>query len=437
MRSVAVILICASWACAGEGIVVDDFEAKTLSEKWTSVEADIARDAEAKEGSGALRCDAAGEGAWFGVSGVPADWNSVGAVEFWARTDKDSAIDIEVRERASSARFRRRVDLVAGDWQRVEVPLWQFRSEGTPAWSSVSLLGFDVRGGAGTVWIDDLQLASYAGQISPFLEPRESIAARAFGGAEREARAARGFGGVEVEAREDRSFRIFADAGAHPKLDEVGTRLGEFLGLFQKTMGMPNEDLPYPATLVICKTREAYVDFVVRTAKEVYNAAVDPKGITSDGFTFEQYSCTYFDPKQGAARPVFYHEACHQLVVRCLGLRGPRGATWAEEGVCYLMQNEYLPQANLADEVKTLLANAKRPPLDSLDDTTKTTGAVNLTGMLVMGFVAKGTHREELGEFIAALRHGASLKRGVEDGLGMKLADFETEWLAWCRETYP
>lgn len=424
MRMVAAWIVCASWAIAGEGTLVDDFEAEALSERWTAVEADLARDAGAKEGQGALRCDATGDGAWCGVTGVPADWSHVGAVEFWARSDKDRVIDVEARERSSSARFRRAVELKAGDWRRIQVPLWQFRSEGTPSWGSVSLLGFDLRGGKGTVWLDGLRLATHQGDLPPFLEPADSIRARAF---DRN----------KCYGAETRNFRVYADPCMEMDVQEVGTRLEAFLPRFQETMGLAKGDLPYPATLVIRSTREAYVDFVVETAGHVYNAVAAPSGIVSDGFTFEQYSCTYDDPKQGAARPVFYHEVCHQLVVRCLGLRGPRGATWAEEGICYLMQNEYLPQANLAETVKTLLANPKRPPLASLDDTTKTTGAVDLTGMLVMGFVAKGAHREKLPQFIAALRRGASMTRGVEEGLGMKLADFEAEWLAWCAETYP
>lgn len=414
----ALILAVAS-AAGAETVRIDDFDQPELSDEWVSLGADLWH-AEGLVPAGAnhLRCRADDAGAWIGRR-TGASFQALRKVTFQARSGTDLALVVELKQHNSAPRFWRKVDVAAGDWQRIEIPLYEFRTDGVPRIAECDLIGFRLRG-AGTFDLDGIEIE--AGAAPALLEPMDALALRAFGGPAK-------------DTAETTHFRVLTDSAAPAK--EVAAGLEQFLGLFQERMGLPQGNVVPQVTLVIHATREAYVDFVARTARDVYGGVIDPKGITAGGFTFEKYSCTSYDPEQGAKRPVIYHEACHQLVTRCLGLRGPNGASWAEEGVCYYMQNEYLPQANLGEEVGKLLENPKRPALASLKDTTPTTGAVNMTGMLLIAYLVEGPHKDRLSPFLTELRDGHhDLARAVERTLGVKPDAFATDWEAWVRQTY-
>ena len=415
----ASVLAAASLTRGEETRRIDDFDQPELSDEWVSLGADLWHaEGLVPAGLNYLRCRADDAGAWIGRR-TDASFEGLRKVTFQARSETDLALVVELKQHNCAPRFWRKVDVAAGDWQRVEIPLYQFRMDGVPRIAECDMIGFRLRS-AGTLELDGIEIE--AGAAPSHLEPMDAVARRAFGGPAR-------------DSAETTNFRVLTDSDAPAK--EVAEGLEAFLGLFQERMGLPGDELAAQVTLVIHAERAAYVDFVARTAREVYGGVIDPKGITAGGFTFERYSCTSYDPEQGAKRPVFYHEACHQLVTQCLGLRGPNGASWAEEGICYYLQNEYLPQANLAEEVGKLLENPKRPSLDSLKDTTQTTGAVNMTGMLVMAFLAEGPHKDRLAAFVAELREGHhDLARAVDRALGMKMGAFASEWEAWVRATY-
>ncbi|GEM_PF-4110879 len=415
------LLAMASLARGEEGWrSIDDFENPgPRLHNWVSAGANVVKALDgAREGLFALRCDPVESGAWFGVC---ANIEGMAALRFWARVELEMGIEVEIRSRTAAARMWRKVDLSGPDWQEIVLPLWTFRTEGDPILSDCDLVAFRPRG-TGSVWIDDLRRAQAVEAANPLIEPLDLISQRAFG------KAAGG-------RAETRNFRVLTNSPIDAR--EVADGLEDFRDLFQERMRLRKWNIEVPVTVVIHETRDEYVDFVARTAREVYGGVIDPKGITAGGFTFERYSCTSYDPEQGAKRPVFYHEACHQLVTQCLGLRGPNGASWAEEGICYYLQNEYLPQANLAEEIGNFLENPKRPPLASLKDTTPTTGVVNMTGLLVMAFLAEGPHSDRLAAVLAELRDGHhDLGRAVERALEMKLDEFAAEWEAWVRETY-
>ena len=62
---------------------------------------------------------------------------------------------------------------------------------------------------------------------------------------------------------------------------------------------------------------------------------------------------------------------------------------------------------------------------------------MNMTGMLVIAYVAEGPHRDRLGAFLEELRDGHhDLARAVDRALGMKMGAFASEWEAWVRATY-
>ena len=173
----------------------------------------------------------------------------------------------------------------------------------------------------------------------------------------------------------------------------------------------------------------------MKTARDVYGAETNARAITSDGYTFFEYSFCSYNAERGERRPVFFHEVTHQLVTRAFGLRGAHGATWVEEGLCYFLQNEYLPQEDLPGQVGEMLANRRRPKLSEFEASIQTS-LVNLQALTLLAFLVKGRHADKLGDVLPALSKEASLPKAVAGVLKIPLADFESEWLEWVRETY-
>jgi hypothetical protein len=368
---------------------------------------------------GALRWEAAKESSTLSADVLPAGGREIGRIAFRIRAEGDRERTLDVRLPQKDGLFWRKI--AAGrEWTDVSVAPWQFRSVRRPSWEKLATIEFSMREAPGAVLIDGLRVEKPAEAGPTWLEPAGPLAARAFGDGARESRRAT-----------TASFRVFTDAPLDA--EKIGATLEEFLALFQKTWGLSKAALDYPVTLVVAKTREAYTKFVERTSADVYASVIDADDVKAGGFTFEQYSVTSYLEEAGEKRPVFYHEACHQLVKRLLGLRGDAGATWIEEGICYFLQNEFLPQPGLAAEVAKLLDNPRRTAVERFDGRLKPAGSQNLQSMTYAAMIAASEKRDEI---VASLRERASLRRAVEDVLKLSIDEFEKKWLEFCRDRW-
>jgi len=365
---------------------------------------------------GALRWEAAKESSTLSADVLPGSGREIGRIAFRVRAEGDRERTLDVRLPQKDGVFWRRI--AAGRaWTEVSLAPWQFRSARLPSWEKLATLEFSMREAPGAVLIDGLRIEKPSEAGPTWLEPAGPLAARAFGdGAEAARRAT------------TTNFRVFTDAPLDP--EKIGAACEEFLALFQKTWGLPKAALDYPVTLVVTKTRDAYTKFVERTSAEVYASIIDADDLRAGGFTFEQYSVTSYLEEAGEKRPVFYHEACHQLVKRLLGLRGDAGATWIEEGICYFLQNEFHPQPGLAAEVSKVLDNPRRTAVERFDGRLRPAGAQNLQSMTYAAMIAASEKRDEI---VASLRARASLKRAVEDVLKLSPEEFVAKWMEFCR----
>jgi hypothetical protein len=406
-----------------DGAAIDEFESDKPAEHWQFKDSKATTLREGiKQGTGALSWETPDKGS-IATSAIPKSWKEFSKLAFWARCAEERVVDVIVAPEKGPARFWRKIVIPAGDWHRVEIALYQFRSDDVPTWSDVARLEISAREGSATIHLDDLRLLRKKEGEIPQVEPDEAVIARAFGPEPK-----------EVLTKKTANFRLYTNAPLD--VEKVGKALEEFYQLFRKTFALGEANLDYPATLVIHKTRPDYVRFASRTALEVYAGVTDEKNIRSDGYTFENYSTSFYLEKFGDRRPVFYHEVCHQLVTRCLKLKGPRGASWAEEGLCYFMQNEFIKQDGLHDQVQSMISNPRRTALDKFTVSLSPTGVINLQSMMIVAYAVKGSPKESAPAFLSALRDGVRLQKAVEEGLKLSMADFEKGWEEFCKEAY-
>lgn len=413
MRTAAAVLLAASAALA-EPVDVD-FETKGSAVSWTAENGEaMLVSAPVHGGFGALRFRAAQESAKLVWTGAAGDLSKCRAVKFFAWLEGDVERDVVLKVRTAGGDFWRKFSLRPQVWSEIAVPLWQFREEAAPRWEQAQALEFSFRRPA-TLILDDLSLPAGDAQV----EPAPDLSARVFPE------------GSPVSSATSDNFRVFTDAPVDP--GAVTKRLEEGLVRFRKAFGV-EEALGRPVTLVIRKTADDYRQTAVDTAKDVYGGDMGPP--QAGGFTFYAYSFTSFDEKQGALRPVFLHEACHQLVSRLLRFRGVNGAMWVEEGICYFLQNEFTPIENVKDEALKMLDNPKRPALASLDARQRIdSGGENLTAFLVIQYIMRGPGAEKFKPFAEALHaNEVSLLKSVKAAFGVEPADFEKDYEAWTRK---
>ncbi len=357
------------------------------------------------------------KGARLSTAAVPKDWREYARVAFKVQAGEDQVLDLWAH--GGGASFKRRLDVKGGEWQAVEASLYQFRSIGVPHWSAIEKFEITLRDRAATLRLADLRLIRKKPGEIPEIEPEETLVARVFGP------------DAKIVRKTTPNFRVYADAPLDG--EKLGAALEEFYALVQKTFGLAGT-LDYPATLIIAKTRPAYVTAASRTARDVYYGVLDEKSIKAGGYTFENYSFTSYSESHAERRPVFFHEVLHQIVNRIFKLKGPAGATWIEEGICYFLQNEFIRQEDLSKHVGMMLQSPT--PLDKFAAGMSLAGSVNLQSMTLAAFLSKGKYKDQRAAAFEALRDGASLKKAVEAALKVPLSDFEVEWKAFCAREY-
>lgn len=414
MRLLAALLIATSAATAGPAIA--DFEAAEAAKPWSADAGAVeVVKAPAHAGTGALRWNAPKEGARLACGAFHGDLTSNRAIRFFAYLEGTVDREMTLKFRTKGGDFARRFPLRPQVWSEIVVSFYQFRQEGLPRWDRVEALEFVARRPV-TIVLDDVGLVE--GGDDPQIEPGGALVERIFPD-------------ITPKIALTENFRVFTDAAVDPAL--VAARLEEGLASFRKIFGI-EEPLAWPVTLVIRPTVEDYRRTSVETARDVYGGELAPP--TAGGFTFYEFSFASYDEKYGATRPVFLHEAFHQIVSRLLGFHGANGAMWIEEGLCYFMQNEFTPIENAKEETLKLLDNPKRPALSTFDGKQRIdSGAENLESFLVVQFLLKGPHAAKWADFVEALRENdTNLLKAADEALGVKPADFETEWVEFTRK---
>jgi hypothetical protein len=418
MKFLAAVLASAAVAAAEPALA--DFETPEAAKAWTAEFGDVEKiAAPAHGGTGALRWKTPKEGSKVQFSGLKGDLTKNRAIRFFAWLEGTVERDLTLRVHTKGGDFWRRFSLRPQVWSEILVPFYQFREDASPDWRSAEGLEFVARKPLSVV-LDDLSLVE--GGNLPQIEPSPALVDRIFPSG-------------EVKVGMSDNFRVFTDAPLEPSA--ITDRLEEGLARFRKVLGL-EEPLEWPVTLVIRRTKEEYQATAVETSRDIYGGELSPP--QAGGFTFYEYSFTSYDEKAGATRPVFLHEACHQLVSRLLKFRGANGAMWIEEGLCYFMQNEFLPIENAKEEALKMLENPKRPALASFDARQRIdSGAENLTAFLVIQYILKGPHAAQWKDFVEALRENdMNLLKAEEEVFGVKpdafVKDFEEFTKKWAAE---
>lgn len=397
-----------------------DFESPDAAQAWATDAGTVEIvKAPAHAGTGALRWQAPKEGTRLSFSGLRGDLTANRAVRFFAFLEGTVEREVTLRVRTRGGDFWRRFALRPAVWSEIVVPFYQFRQDALPRWDRAEALELVARRPVSLV-LDDLGLV--AGGEHPQIEPGAALVERLFPGA-------------EPKIALTPNFRVFTDAPVDPAA--VAERLEQGLARFREIFAV-EEPLAWPVTLVIRPTADDYRRSAVETARDIYGGDLAPP--TAGGFTFYEYAFTSYDEKHGATRPVFLHEAFHQVVTRLLGFRGAGGALWIEEGLCYFMQDEFTPIENAKEEALKLLDNPKRPALATFDAKQRIdSGAENLAAFLVVRYLLKGPHAGAWKDVLEALRENdVRLLDAVGEALGVKPAEFEKSWeeftRAWAAE---
>jgi len=392
------------------------FEGEDAAAGWEAKDGSVRRDLDnVHDGSGALFWEAKDEGAVLSTTRLKGDVTEIRSLHGWIRLAGTAEREIVARIPARGGVFWRRFTVRPGVWSEIVLPLYQFRATGTPRWTDVTGLEFVAR--RSLVCTFDTWVAQEGGSW-PAIEPNVTLEERVFGS-------------VRHSMALTENFRVFTDAPINAR--DTADRLEAGLVRFRVIFGT-DEPLDWPVTLIIRKSADDYRRTAVDTARDVYAGELTPP--SAGGFTFLDYSFSSFDERAGALRPVFLHEACHQLVSRLLDFRGENGATWVEEGICYVLQNDFTPIEGAKGQALELLGDGKRAPLSAFDGALKiSTGPLNMQSFLVMRFILKGPHAGKWADLREALRENKlGLLASVEEAWGIKPADFEKEWEEFTRK---
>lgn len=250
------------------------------------------------------------------VSFEPGDVSKSSGVAFTLKCDGPADVRVTDGERVM---VWRRVE--AGE---VSIPWWQFRRSGR--WTAPTHVRVKARKGACEVTNFRLVEGTFS-----IVEPMDALVKRA---------------GLK-RTKETPLVRIATNESA-VDLEKLASEIERFWKLACEELRLANPKHEWTATLVLFEKPEEYRKFVVDTARDVFAAGADePK---AQGFTFERTSAT--SCLGATLRPVFFHELMHQWATDVLEL--PVMSSWQQEGVCYHLQNRFLPQEGLAAEVRKL-----------------------------------------------------------------------------------
>lgn len=194
-------------------------------------------------------------------------------------------------------------------------------------------------------------------------------------------------------------------------LDRLAARLRPIDAWLSRVFEAP----PRPAMLLVFRDREAYVEFFKRLGA-AWRVSIAPP--SAGGYTVQNIAASFFDPNQGADRPVFLHEAVHAAVAARLGLVcGADGHDPWQEALANYVQLAVHPDSLERGAYRTLFSGDLVPLAGLFAGRATTAQYARLAS--VVGFLAE--------EDPARLRAAVTAE-------GVDLEALERDWWAWgCR----
>ncbi|MCX7887788.1 MAG: hypothetical protein N3B01_11130, partial [Verrucomicrobiae bacterium] len=223
------------------------------------------------------------------------------------------AVEVHFLEEDARARFWRRVDLTNSTETTVTVPLRYMRRDGarSPRWDKIRHFGIYFRN-AGNYMLNAFEFCTQPGLTAELAT--EELARTAFPNA-------------KVRIAQNPDMTLLTDC---PQLDLVALET-----LLRRFVEQARRDFPFlgqptaPPTLLVFNSKTDYEQFTPRFAK-LLNATATPP--TSNGYTIQGISTSYWEAEKGSLRPVYLHEFTHSWFERVAALPGGTGG-WLQEGL--------------------------------------------------------------------------------------------------------
>lgn len=380
----------------------------------------------------AAKIETPARGRWIAAAKqVPADWLKYDELWLWvyrgaAEAERGGPLTFEVviAEQGQAAHFWRRVDVEGGGWQKVALPLKWFRQgPGRVArWDKIDRLEFRFRG-AGRLWIDSITLREGKSHRAAELS-EDDLRTLAFPSLKPD----------QVRAFRSDNALILTDE-PELDLDMLGAHLNKVVGAVLADMPFL-EKPPAPATLLVFSSREDFAAFTPALAKKLNSQAEAP---SSGGFTVQGVATSFWDPRQGALRPVYTHEFVHSLLERTARL-GNQGE-WFQEGLASRYQLKFHPQENFGEIVRLGVTDPMQHlPLERLLSgraipTNRYWQAATVAEMLL----TDPDHRKRVPSLVEAFQDAGStaLEPQLKTVLETDWQGFERSWRQHCAEKYP
>jgi len=198
-------------------------------------------------------------------------------------------------------------------------------------------------------------------------------------------------------------------------------------------------DGAYPPALLIFREDEDHVGFFRRLGEE-WNVGIAPP--TNDGVTVHDIATGTFDPKQGANRPSYAHEAVHAVIGRDVRVAvGRNDTSWLHEGFASYVQLCVHPTSITrnpfpAEFARPIAADGStffKPLSQLLPSRVSTRNYAQLAS--VVAFLV-----EEKPQWLPVIARELAAGHDAEKALaacGSSVAELEKAWLAWGRVKFP
>lgn len=421
---------------AEERETLSDFEKPGLADQFVAVrQITVSREPVAAmapaEGPAGQAMAARTEGK-SGVYSKPIAWKkdllNASDLEMWIHRSRvemargPSTVEFQFIETDGQTKFWRKVEIDHAGWKKVSVPLrwFQWGDGRIPRWDRVTRWGIYFRDRA-DLQIDDVRLVR---QDDPDIATPQPDDLRQIAFPEIPEK------DVRVVGRGD--FLVLTD---EPALDVE--KLMSHLAAVKKQLAadvpLPPSP-PWPAPLIIFRTRAEYEAFPGRFAAKLNAGSVIPR---TTGYTIQGISTSYWDESFGTLRPVYTHEIIHALLAR--ELRLPNRSDWFQEGMAVHYQLQFHPQEDFAQILERGLADSTlRTPFAELTNgkpisQSRYWQAATLVELLMQD----KKYQPQFPALLRAFDENASTELGKHlELLKTNWDDLSSDWQKFCREKY-
>jgi hypothetical protein len=334
--------------------------------------------------------------------------------------DTAAIVEVQFLEADGTSKFWRKLEIAAGPWHEVRLPLRYFRTAGTrlPQWERIQFFAFYLRTAA-EFSVDDLRFVSRPG-VTAHLGAAD-LREIAFGEAP----------GVRQQA--GTNWVVLTDCA---ELDLGG--LTNRLQVFTEELRAAFPFFPPPATppsLIVFAGEESYRDFPLRLAGRLGSQA--PRA-GSGGYTLMGIATSYWDPQKGVGRPVFYHEFVHAWLEKAGRFDDDGG--WLHEGIANYYQLKFFPQTNFSELVRNGLTKENfRLPLRELCNGRRIPANRYWQALTVVDLLFhQPPHNQKTRALLEAFheRNSTDLNLFLETILGSNWESLEKDWEAFCRQRW-